>query len=72
MGYAGYLRDKSRECIGLAVAEPWSQDVGSLIDLALDYSRWARGVEEPQPERAAELTDTCRGVGAMPATLAIG
>ncbi len=52
MGYAGYLRDKSRECIALAVAEPWSQDAGRLIDLAVEYYGWARGVDEPRSGEA--------------------
>ena len=72
MGYAGYLREKSRECIALAVAEPWSQDAGRLIDLAMDYSGWASGIEEPQSRRSNDRTGAKPRLPEMAGALATG
>jgi hypothetical protein len=41
MSYASYLNEQVRECLSLAVAEPWSRDAAELIDLAETYSSLA-------------------------------
>ena len=55
MPYGDYLRDRSSQCIRLAVEQPWSDETGALIDLARDYSTLACGFDEK--EHAGEEVD---------------
>ena len=50
MPYGDYLRDRSSQCIRLAVEQPWSDETGDLIDLARDYSTLACGFDEKEHE----------------------
>lgn len=45
MAYAKYLRNRSSECVNLAVETAGQDGTDALIDLAQDYSRWAASVE---------------------------
>lgn len=65
MTYSSYLRNRSGECIHLAVATAGQKGTAALIDLAQDYAacadRWERSAcgsgdreLEAEPEREAE------------------
>lgn len=61
MPYGDYLRDRSSQCIRLAVEQPWSDETGALIDLARNYSNLACGFERKQNGEA--VREACeRGI----------
>ena len=45
MPYATFLREQSSDCIQLAVHQPWSNDAGDLVDLALNYRALASSLD---------------------------
>ena len=54
MSYASYLKEQARDCLTLAVAEPWSADVVELIDLAETYSSLAKHVVLQEPSEVSQ------------------
>jgi hypothetical protein len=64
MAYQDYLQAQSAECIRLAVEQPWSDETGDLLDLALDYGSMASTVALQEP-RASPAGDEA---GAVPET----
>ena len=68
MTYSDYLRERSGECIGLAVARPWEAEAGPLLDLACDYrslaDRYARaGGSDSSSEAPSALRRLWAGSG---------
>jgi hypothetical protein len=45
MGYGNYLREQSSDCLQLVVKEPWSEDAGDLIELAIEYTSAANELD---------------------------
>ena len=61
MSYPNYLRERAKDCIGLAVEQPEAKGTAALIDLAQDYHAWAARVENCSRQPASSDEEAGKG-----------